>query len=511
MRQFLNELRQKGVSDFGDHFSNNPGDVDKCLAMVNVVNVNKATLNLYGAKSIDEIVGGLSGVLTEESNRKQFSGELVALAQGKTYYEAEMDNRTLQGETKHCDVICCVIPGYEQSLAKVLICIVDLTPQKRLEAELRGSEERYRELFEASPVSLWEDDLTEVKQFLDELRQRGVSDFDDHFANHPKDLAKCSTLIRVVNVNKATLDLYGAKSADEIIGGERVSRIFTPGSNQEFLGDIVSLAKGKQYFEAEVEIRTLLGETKHCNLISAVVPGYEQSLGKVLFCLVDLTPQKRLEAQLVKSQRFAAIGETAGMVGHDLRNPLQGIAGAAYNIRRHFRDSIDPSTNEMLEVIDNGVQYANGIVNDLLEFSREMQLQLLPATPKSIVAQTFKGIKVPQNVMIEDTTTDTPEILVDVPKIERVLANLIQNAIDAMPEGGKLSISSINHKKRYRYPFATQGLESPRTWSRRFGHHYTRRRRRELGWGCQSADALQKPMAALFPFRAQSERGRHSR
>jgi len=154
-----------------------------------------------------------------------------------------------------------------------------------------------------------------------------------------------------------------------------------------------------------------------------------------------------LEAEVVKSQRLAAIGETAGMVGHDLRNPLQGIAGAAYNIRRHFRSTIDPSTNEMLEVIDKGVEYANGIVNDLLEFSREMQLQLLPATPKSIVTQTLKDVKVPHNIMIEDTTADTPEILVDVPKLERVLANLIQNAIDAMPEGGKLAISSINTQK----------------------------------------------------------------
>ena len=239
--------------------------------MVNILNVNNATLNLYGAKSLDEIVGGLSGVLAEESNLKQFSGELVAFAQGKKYYEAEMDNRTLRGETKHCDVICAAVPGYEESLAKVLICIVDLTSQKRMEAELRGSEERYRELFEASPVSLWEDDLTEMKQFLDELRHRGVSDFEHYFTIHPNDLVKCAALVRVVNVNKATLDLYGAKSIDEIIG--RVSRLFRPGSNHEFLGDIVALAQSKQHYETEVETRTLLGETKHCNLICAVVPG----------------------------------------------------------------------------------------------------------------------------------------------------------------------------------------------------------------------------------------------
>ncbi len=198
-----------------------------------------------------------------------------------------------------------------------------------------------------------------------------------------------------------------------------------------------------------------------CNVICAVVPGYEQSLAKVLVCIVDLTPQKKLEAELVKSQRLAAIGETAAMVGHDLRNPLQGIAGAAYNIRRHFRNTIDPSTKEMLEVIDNGVQYANGIVNDLLEFSREMQLQLLPATPKSIVTQTLTDVKVPNNITIEDTTADAPEILVDEPKLKRVLTNLIQNAIDAMPDGGKLSISSTNAQKEVSISIRDTGVGIP--------------------------------------------------
>src|SRR5208337_2610530 len=332
----------------------------------------------------------------------------------------------------------------EQKLRQQSLHLEELVAERT--RELGESEEKYRELFEACPVSLWEEDFSVVKHFFDELRQRGVSDFGDYFANHPDDIAKCSAQVKVINVNKATLNLYDAKSVDEIIGG--LGGVLTEESNRkQFSGEIVALAQGKKYYEAEMDNRTLRGETKHCNVICAVIPGYEQSLAKVLVCIVDLTPQKRLEAEVVKSQRLAAIGETAGMVGHDLRNPLQGIAGAAYNIRRHFRNTIDPSTNEMLEIIDKGVEYANGIVNDLLEFSREMQLQLLPATPKSIVTQTLKDVKVPHNIMIEDTTADTPQILVDVSKLERVLANLIQNAIDAMPEGGKLSISSINTQK----------------------------------------------------------------
>ena len=336
----------------------------------------------------------------------------------------------------------------------------DVTERKRLEEELKQyslhleelvaertgklqeSEEKYRGLFEASPISLWEEDFSAVKQFAGELRQKGVSDFGDYLANHPEDIAKCAALVKVLNMNKATLNLFDAKSVDEIIGG--LSHVLSEQSNRAFVGEVVALAQGKRHYEADFENRTLRGETKHCHVICAVVPGYEQSLAKVLISVVDLTPQRKLEAELVKSQRLAAIGETAAMVGHDLRNPLQGIAGATYNIRRRLGNAPDPSTQEMLAVIDNGVQYANEIINDLLEFSREMQLQPLPTTPKSIVRQALTEVRIPNNITIEDTTANTPEILADEPKIKRVLTNLIENAVDAMPAGGKLSISSIN-------------------------------------------------------------------
>jgi signal transduction histidine kinase len=246
---------------------------------------------------------------------------------------------------------------------------------------------------------------------------------------------------------------------DEIIGC--LSRVLAEESNRAFVGEVVALVQGKKYYEAEFENRALQGETKHCNVICTVLPGYEQSLAKVLVSIVDLTPEKKLEAELVKSQRLAAIGETAAMVGHDLRNPLQGIAGAAYNIRRQLRNGADPSTKEMLAVIDNGVQYANGIINDLLELSREMQLHLLPTTPKSIVRKTLTDIKIPNNITIENTTADKPEILADEPKLKRTLTNLIENAIEAMPEGGKLSFSSMNTQQEVSISVRDTGVGIP--------------------------------------------------
>src|SRR5208337_1924113 len=179
---------------------------------------------------------------------------------------------------------------------------------------------------------------------------------------------------------------------------------------------------------------------KHCNVICAVVPGYEQSLAKVLVCIVDLTPQKKLEAELVKSQRLAAIGETAAMVGHDLRNPLQGIAGALHLLRQESLTAEE--RNEMLQVIEKSLHYSDAIIRDLSEYSAEIQLELAETTPNSITRDAIGAVKVPQNVTVQDLSEDQPTLRVDLDRMRRVFINLIENAIDAMPQGGTLTISS---------------------------------------------------------------------
>jgi PAS domain S-box-containing protein len=344
----------------------------------------------------------------------------------------------------------------EEKLRQYSLHLEELVAERT--GELRESEEKYRELFEACPVSLWEEDFSAVKQFLDELRQKGVSDLGAYLANHPEDVAKCAGLVKVLNMNKATLNLYNAKSVDEILGG--LSGVLTEESNRkQFAGELVALVQGKKHYEAEMENRTLRGETKHCNVICAVVTGYEQSLAKVLVCIVDLTPQKKLEAELVKTQRLAAIGETAAMVGHDLRNPLQGIAGALYLLKQESLTAEE--RNEMLQLIQDNVEHSDAIVGDLLDYSSEIQLEPIEITPKSITSGAIEAVKVPERVTVLDLSVDHPVFRVDSDKMRRVFINLIENAIDAMPQGGTLTISSRKSDGNVEIAFTDTGLGIP--------------------------------------------------
>jgi PAS domain S-box-containing protein len=166
---------------------------------------------------------------------------------------------------------------------------------------------------------------------------------------------------------------------------------------------------------------------------------------------------KESQEQLLKAQRLAAIGELAGMVGHDLRNPLTGIAGAIYYLKSKLGPKMGKKTWEMLELIEKDVEYSNKIINDLLEYSKELQLELTETTLKLVMKEALSLVKIPKNITVLNSTQNEPRIKIDVQKMKRVFVNIIKNAVDAMPEGGKLTITSKKTDGNLEIIFADTG------------------------------------------------------
>lgn len=167
----------------------------------------------------------------------------------------------------------------------------------------------------------------------------------------------------------------------------------------------------------------------------------------------------RLFERLLRAERLAAIGETAAMVGHDLRNPLQGIAGAVFLL------SDQPARTEeekrLLEMIESSVDYSNRIINDLLDYSGEMRVRLVETTVKALVADSLSTLKIPANVVVEDSALDEPTIGVDRDKMRRALVNIVKNAFDAMPQGGRLKIGSAQLDDKITISFSDTGVGMP--------------------------------------------------
>jgi PAS domain S-box-containing protein len=158
---------------------------------------------------------------------------------------------------------------------------------------------------------------------------------------------------------------------------------------------------------------------------------------------------KERTAKLQEAERLAAIGETAGMVGHDIRNPLQTIVGVVYLAGKEL-DSMPEGEakkklKENLETIEGQVTYMNKIVSDLQDFVRPLKPSIEEIDSQQLIRNSMSAVAVPGNIQVSTLIEGvSPKLTVDPSYMKRVLTNIITNAIQAMPKGGKLTIKAFH-------------------------------------------------------------------
>jgi signal transduction histidine kinase/HAMP domain-containing protein len=146
---------------------------------------------------------------------------------------------------------------------------------------------------------------------------------------------------------------------------------------------------------------------------------------------------------LVRAERLALIGQLAGGVGHELRNPLGGIGNAVYYLRMRLADGQDPKIQKHLGILDAEVRRANKIVTDLLDFSRIKEPSRAPAQLNAIVMDILARQREIPTIAVDCKLAEgLPPVLVDADQVGQVFLNLILNAVEAMPEGGTLTIQT---------------------------------------------------------------------
>ena len=154
---------------------------------------------------------------------------------------------------------------------------------------------------------------------------------------------------------------------------------------------------------------------------------------------------ERVQAEARRSERLAALGQLSAGLAHELRNPLGVIKGSAETLAQRLAEA-GPLEKELCSYISSEVNRLNAIVGRFLEFARPSQLQLQREEVEGVVERALETAQAqkPQNTieMVRNYGKNLPPVMLDPDLCEKVFLNLARNALDAMPEGGRLTVTT---------------------------------------------------------------------
>ena len=282
----------------------------------------------------------------------------------------------------------------------------DITERVKAESALRDSEEKYRRLFEESKDMIYM--TTPSGKFLD--------------------------------INPAGVSLLGYGSKEELLqtnvreaylNGEDRDRFLQIMSSEGFVRDLELQLKRK-----DGEILTIL-------ITSTAIRDPSGAITALRGIVHDITERRRLELQLFQSQKMESIGTLAGGIAHDFNNILSGILGYA----SFMREKIDVSHPffSYIDIIQRGAKRAAELTSKLLAFARDGSFDVKPVNINRVVVETLSIIErtFEKSIEVKSVLADgLPTVEIDPVHIQQVLMNLVVNARDAMPNGGRLIVET---------------------------------------------------------------------
>jgi signal transduction histidine kinase len=260
--------------------------------------------------------------------------------------------------------------------------------KEKLEAEsaLKESESRYRDLFTLSPISIREEDWQAVGAWMESLKENGITNLEDYLSNHPGEIKEAISLIKVQNVNKATLDMFEAESFEQL--KNNFEKIFDEDAYDIFKEELVAIWNNNPDGISIEYNGITLKENRFDNItiLKAPLVNGKLDLSRVIVAIADITQQKKAEeevrtlneelAERVK-ERTSELEATnkelesfSYSVSHDLRGPLRSINGFSKALLEDYYDLLDDEGRDYLGRLQSAAVQMGELIDGMLVLSR---------------------------------------------------------------------------------------------------------------------------------------------
>lgn len=281
-----------------------------------------------------------------------------------------------------------------------------------------------------------------------------------------KDLKKTNSLINQIFENTASgimlVDLNGnivmANKTMEKISGLRIQEILKLKTHQvlknkkynmKYFIDSFTLDKINEIVY-ENSLRRMDKKKVTCLVHVRPFTDEKGDINNIIYDYRDITEKRRLEKKLLVSKKLAVLGNLAGSLSHELRNPLGVIKNAVYYLNMMGNGIDKDNKNEYLNLIKSQVSIADRIISSILDFVRPNDIQLKTESVNKIIDDLLLTIKIPSTIVVSKQYSYKSKIQIDPIRIAQVLNNIITNSIQAIEDEGKIFISTNSKKNIFK-------------------------------------------------------------
>lgn len=271
---------------------------------------------------------------------------------------------------------------------------------------------------------------------------------------------------RYVLVNRAYEDFVGRPRA-EILGQTDYEHF--PATEADFFREVDRgvFTTGQRSVIPEEPATDALGHVRKLRTVKSPIHGPDGTVTHLVGVITDLTQIRAAEEELRRAQgsadahaaernaliesthqtmlrkeRLAVLGQLAGGLAHQIRNPLAAISTATAILLKRLGESIDPDVQQALVAIREEVREANRIITDLLDYARIKPASKERITVRALLDSVFEQIHVPESITVHRIDDPDIEVMADARQLRDAVGNLARNALEAMPNGGTVRVAA---------------------------------------------------------------------